>query len=272
METKDLIIGCFMGTNIDAVNIWSNSIKQSGFSGDTVLILINSSKQFEDQIRNKNLIIVHKKLIEDRVDIYSQRFYHIYQYLTLKNKYRYVITTDVTDVIFQKDPSVFVHNNILDNKLILNGESILIKDESWNYENIVSAYGSDKAQTILSNEVKNVGVIAGNQKQVKDLCEHIYNMAKILNSRPSDQAVLNMSKISNSIVLNIDDGWVCNSGVIFCPQVTNNLYEKLLTSPPYVRDGILYNSLDKEVCIVHQYNRNEEFLKNTCQKYLDIPI
>ena len=43
--------------------------------------------------------------------VHVERFFHIYNVLK-DNLYRYVITTDVKDVIFQKNPSEWLENNL----------------------------------------------------------------------------------------------------------------------------------------------------------------
>ena len=39
---KDLIIGCSTGYKWDTIKYWVNSINQSGFTGDRVMIMMNA--------------------------------------------------------------------------------------------------------------------------------------------------------------------------------------------------------------------------------------
>lgn len=274
---KDLIIGGYMGENPNPVNIWIESIKQSGFSGDIVLILIGCNVNFKNQIKSKGVTIVEKPLLADKTTIYSQRFYHIYNYLKMKNKYKYVITTDVTDIIFQTNPSKFVKDNIEDKKIISNAESILFKNEDWNINNYISAFGTKDLDDLLEKEVQNVGVIAGEQKYVRELLLDIHNMCKSAFAHPSDQSaynyLINLKKYhSITNFLNIDSGWVCNCSVIFCPERAQEFEGKIMSEKPFIFNNFVINSNKKPVCIVHQYNRNLDLLKIVYKKYLDISL
>ena len=49
---KDLIIGAFSNYGFDAVKPWIDSINDTGFEGDKVLICINTSENTQQQIRD----------------------------------------------------------------------------------------------------------------------------------------------------------------------------------------------------------------------------
>lgn len=271
MRDKDLIIGAYSGDNLIPPTIWINSIIKSGFEGDIVLIAINMSKELTGGF-NKRVEVVHKPLVGDFLDVYSQRFYHIYNYLNLKNKYRYVITTDVTDVVFQSNPSTFIESNIKDKLIISNGESILIKNEMWNLENIKSGYGQEELEEISNYEVQNVGIIAGTQKEVARICNKIYSLAKVAFNHPADQAAYNIilrkKKFSDiTQFLGIRQGWSVNAGVIACPTRASEFDPFLLDEKPYIENDTIKNSNGKEIVIVHQYNRNDEWLNLVYKRF-----
>ncbi len=57
-----------------------------------------------------------------------ERFLHIYNYLS-QNEYRYAITTDVKDVIFQQNPIHYIEKALTDDKnLMFASESMYYKD------------------------------------------------------------------------------------------------------------------------------------------------
>ena len=74
--------------------------------------------------------------------VHVERFYHIYQLLK-DNLYRYVITTDVKDVVFQQNPSIWLENNFTDNDdLVFSSESMKYKDEPWGDQNLRETFGT----------------------------------------------------------------------------------------------------------------------------------
>lgn len=271
MIDKDLIIGAYSGDNPIPPKIWANSIIKSEFKGDIVLIAISMSNEILSSLDDR-VKVIHKKMVNDFTDIYSQRFYHIYNYLKLHNIYRYVIATDVTDVIFQSDPSEFIEKNIKDKSIISNGESILIKNEKWHIDNIISGYGEKAFEEIKDHEVQNVGVIAGRQKQVALICNKIYSMAKVSFSHPADQTSFNII-IRNRPFKDIThfwgvgNGWSVNAGVIACPPRAAEFDDFILDKKPIIENEIIKTFDGQEIVVVHQYNRNDMWLESVYKRF-----
>ena len=153
MAQKDLIIGAFNNyTDYDVLKPWVQSIKDTGFKGDTVLIAIGTSFELIKKLTEEGVIVVSVPR-NDKMMIHMQRFIYIYNFLKEhEGEYRFVISTDVRDVIFQFDPTNFLQNNInlsYTKGIIASSESIKIKDEEWNRENIRKNFGD-----YFYNEVK----------------------------------------------------------------------------------------------------------------------
>lgn len=217
---KDLIIGCSTNYDWSKLKYWINSINKSGFTGDKVMILMNcdvatttkvTEAGFEiigfGQDQNKNLVY------QSSMPVHVERFIHIYNYL--KNKdYRYVITTDVKDVIFQKNPSEIMEEILGENKnLMFASESMRYKDEAWGNENLLQTFGPYIYEQFRDNEIYNVGVLAGKGHAIRDLCMNIFLSAI---NRPipiCDQSTFNvMISMSpykeTSVYLPSESGWV----------------------------------------------------------------
>src|SRR4051812_26174313 len=126
---RDLIIGAYTNYDWNKIKYWANSIDRCGFTGDRAVIVYNS--EF-DAVRNlanlgfkisaftKNEV-TNSFHYPDRLVIVVQRFLHLWSFVnTLPNldEYRYVITTDVKDVVFQHNPSEWIEKNIGDKKII----------------------------------------------------------------------------------------------------------------------------------------------------------
>ena len=183
---KDLIIGCSTGYNWNTLKYWVNSINKTGFEGDKVLILMNCDLETATKVNNAgfkvigfnqdangNLIYQHGK-----IPVHVERFLHIYEHLC-QNEYRYVITTDVKDVIFQKNPFTELHKHILGQRqnLAFASESIRYKDEPWGNQNLLETYGNYIYEKFKDIEIYNVGVLAGRGFAMRDLAINIFTAA-----------------------------------------------------------------------------------------------
>lgn len=276
---KDLIIGCSTNYDWSKLKYWINSINKSGFTGDKVMILMNcdidTAKRISDagfeivgfgQDENKNLVY------SSSIPVHVERFIHIYNYLKDKD-YRYVITTDVKDVIFQKNPSEFLEQQIqpgLNTRLLFASESMRYKDEAWGNENLMQTFGPYVYEQFKNNEIYNVGVLAGKGDAIRDLAMNIFLSAI---NRPipiCDQSTFNvMISMSpykqTSAYLSSESGWAAQLGTTADPSKIQNFRPLLLENEPYFKDGKVYTSTGKEFTIVHQYDRVPE-LRNEIER------
>lgn len=276
---KDLIIGAF--SNYDDFNVlkpWIKSIKDTGFDGDIVLIAIDAPAGICSEIEAAGVKVVpHKK--QGNMMIHMMRFLYIHDYLRHnKSKYRYVVSTDVRDVIFQSDPSKYLQQ-IFGSKstgIIAQSESILIKDESWNRENIFQNFGAYFYDAVKDNEVLNVGILAGTSEYVKDLCFALFQMSSNRPEWVADQAAYNMLLSYKpwtdvTLYMPLSEAWALNAHVTNKPDQMEQFGPYLLEGRPYMEDGVVKNANGKPFVIVHQYDRVPEWVQFYYDKY-DVKI
>ena len=264
---KDLIIGASTNYNWDKLKYWINSINQSGFEGDKVLILMNCDKDTVIKVseagfkiigfqQDKNQNLFH----ETKMPIHVERFWHIYNYLR-ENEYRYVITTDVKDVIFQQNPIDWLEANLISHNLVFSSESILYKDEPWGNNNLLETYGHAIHDIYKENEIYNVGVVAGTGSAVRDLAVNIFTSAI---NRPipiCDQSTFNfMISMSpykeTSKYVRSEDGWACQLGTTADSNKIAEFKPFLLEPTPILKGDNMTTSTGLPYYIVHQYDRN----------------
>ena len=130
---KDLIIGAFTNyTDYIVLKPWVQSIKDSGFKGDTVLIAIGTSDEMASRLESEGVKVVRVPK-NDQMMVHMLRFIYIYNFLKEHgDEYRFVISTDVRDVIFQKNPIDYLEKVLPPHAytyLIVSSESISIKNE-----------------------------------------------------------------------------------------------------------------------------------------------
>jgi hypothetical protein len=271
---KDLIIGAFSNYGYDAVKPWIQSINDTGFEGDKVLICINTTEQTNAQIIDAGFQVIAKPRSSNMM-FHMERFYHIYNFLKEKRyAYRYVVTTDVRDVIFQENPKYWLEDMLTDYniQLLSSSESIKIKDEEWNKQNIITSFGQELYDELKDKEVLNVGTLAGRGEAVCDLCGMLFQLSMNRKDWVADQAAYNVLMRwypYNDVTrcTDLSDTWTCNL------HVTNyfgakNLRPFINQSLPYFEDGLVKSGQTKEpFAIVHQYDRDPIIKKFYEEKY-----
>jgi hypothetical protein len=278
---KDLIVGCSTNYDWAKLKYWINSINQSGFEGDKVLILMNCDKDTVQKVSNAGFSIIAFNQDRDgnltyqsNLMVHVERFVHIYKLLK-DNDYRYVITTDVRDVIFQKNPVDWLEENLpAQDDLVFSSESMRYKDEPWGRENITQCYGQGIYDDFKNNVIFNVGVLAGRGHAMKDLVLQLF-----LNciNRPIpivDQAVFNVMisrhpYLKSSIYMKSEDGWACQLGTTVDPSKIEQFRPHLLEPSPKLEGDKVVTSTGIEYTIVHQYDRVPEWRKVIEAKYDD---
>ena len=271
---KDLIIGAYTKYKFDLLKPWINSIKETGFDGDIVLIAVDPEEHTVQQIEQTGVKVI-KARNENNMMIHMLRFLHIYNFLKMNgHEYRYVITTDVRDVIFQKNPSDYLLKTFGSKSkgIIAQSEAIKIKDEAWNRDNIIKNFGQYFYSDVSENEVYNVGLLAGTTEYIKDLCFSLFQMSSNRPDWVADQAAYNMvlsykpwSDIA--IKTQLKDAWAINAHVTNKPDQMNEFGPYLLEKRPYMKDGIVYNAEGKPFTIVHQYDRVPEWMEFYMNKF-----
>lgn len=268
---EDLIIGCSTNYNWDTLKYWVNSINKSGFKGKKVLIALNCDKDTAQKVSDAGFTVVGYNqddagnlIYNSNIPVHVERFLHIFNILA-QNEFRYVITTDVKDVIFQKDPIPFVEQSLFQNQgLILSSESIRYRDEPWGDNNIKETFGDYFYNVLKNREIFNVGVLAGRGFAIKDLCSMIFQLSL---NRPIpivDQAVFNYvislePFASYSRFFRSEDGWACQLGTTADPSKIEQFKPNLLEPCPQFVDGKVVTSTGNEFTIVHQYDRVPEW-------------
>lgn len=282
---KDLLIGCVTNYKWEDIQNWVLSLDESGFSGDKLMLVYNVGFDLVEKLQEYNFDIigfkrdnVNKKFIYDKpFNIVVSRFFDIWKILNKRTHYRYVITTDVKDVVFQSNPSEWIENNIQNKKILASSEALKYMHEDWGNNNMKLSFGEVIHQRMLEKEIYNAGVIAGESDYIRDL---FLNIALLCKSAPlhvyggggPDQSAYNILLTLESYInivkyVNHDDGWACQAGTTADPQKINYFRHNLLSSEPKFKNGKVLTNKDIPYCIVHQYNRVPLWNKFFNEKY-----
>ena len=276
---KDLIIGCSTGYKWDTIKYWVNSINQSGFTGDRVMIMMNADKETVDRVTDTGFKVIGFKrdeqgnlVYQSNIMVHVERFLHIYNYLS-QNEYRYVITTDVKDVIFQSNPFKHIEKHMGQRQLLMfSSESMLYKDEPWGNQNLLETYGQFIYDRFKDNPIYNVGVLAGRGAAMRDLCMNIFSSCLNKPIPICDQSTFNFlisqePYKSTCRYTKSEDAWACQLGTTADPSKIDQFRPFLLEPSPHMEIDKVVTSMNKEYVIVHQYDRVPAWRKIIEAKY-----
>lgn len=275
---KDLIVGCVTNYSWDNIKYWVNSIDRSGFTGDKLVICYNMPFDVADELTRRNYMVYsfkqnfEKNMLEyediKQFNICVRRFLHQWKFLNdipNNSQYRYVISTDVKDVVFQKNPSEWLENNLGSYQFNVSSECIRYKDEVWGKNNLTFSFGEQIYETLSNNVIYNAGVLSGKFQSFTDIALQLFLVCYgipefIPGGGGPDQAALNVL-LNSSIYKNItrftqsSDGWAAQLGTSKVDK-----YAHLLTEPqPTLIGDMVCTSEGKEYYIVHQYDRIPEW-------------
>jgi hypothetical protein len=272
---KDLIIGCFTDYDWDKIKYWVNSIDQSGFTGDKSMIVYNSSYETAKELVDRNFSIYafgkddtkNRLVFPGQFSIVVQRFYDIWQYLTSLQEtrsYRYVITTDVKDVIFQSNPSTWLEGNLQDKKLLVSAESLRYQNEDWGLNNMHRSFPM-MLDFMRTKPIYNCGVLAGEMSTIRDLALNLFLTCnglpgQIPGGGGPDQAALNIllqTDIWKNITkfANSEDGWACQAGTTVDPSKILGFRPHLLEAEPKWDGEFATTSKGQRHVVLHQWDR-----------------
>lgn len=276
---NDLVIACSSGYDWEVLKYWCNSLNRSGYTGKKVVIVISGTKDTLTKLIDNGFEVIVNGLDQDgnptstetHLPPHVERFVHIYDYLS-KNKFRYVVTTDIRDVIFQKNPIDWIEQNIEDKQFVFSSESMLYKDEPWGDRNLLETFGAYFYEKYKNNEIFNVGVLAGKGDSITSLCANIFVSCinkpipicdqSTFNFLISQEPYLSVGKYTRS-----EDGWACQLGTTADPNKINHFRPFLLEQSPKINQDKVVTSTGIEYNIVHQYDRVPEWNEILTNRY-----
>jgi len=189
---NDLLFGASDLYTWDKIKPWAQSIRDSGFDGEVVLLVYRADMDmFAKEAAKLDIQIMHTdsdnhgRPIDHNAggrdtQCHQMRFFHLWQFLSADtmDMYDRVITTDVRDVIFQRNPSEWLDDHMTTRwQVVAPSEGILYKNEHWNKDNMLQGFGPYVLEYAKNHTVYNVGTIAAGAEAMRDLALLIFSMA-----------------------------------------------------------------------------------------------
>lgn len=276
MEQKDLIIGGVQNYGIAQLKPWVLSVIEHMPDAHRVLCVSNISDETRQWLIDNQFELV--ELPKLQIPVHVLRFVSIYDYLRKNTeKYRYVVTTDVKDVYFQKNPFEYMEKNKIGQgpfKIVASSESIRYKDESWGNENLLQTYGPYIHELFKNNEIYNVGVLGGTVEYIRDLTFNIFSNAINRPISIVDQAVFNVLiqtyPYKDCILFNNQlSGWAVQLGTTADSNKISQFRPFLTEKEPiFDYETNLVKTAENQVFyIVHQYDRVSKWKEIIEKKY-----
>jgi len=256
---KYTIVGCITKYGIDDIKPYVESIEQSGFKGDKLMLVYDVSNEVIEYLTKKGWLIVQSELQEH---IILQRFRDIYAFLQ-SYETDVIIWTDVKDVIFQKDPTEWL-NKWMRRDILAFSECMIMQNEPWTCINSGTTFPMEWEFGMKDQISYCAGTIVGKRNAIRDLFIEIYRWSKTTANpeQLSDQAAYNvlihLDHFKNSVqFVSQEEGFATQLGTVWIKK--NEI--PLLEPTPTYKDGKFYNQKGEEFVIVHQYDR-DPYLKN----------
>lgn len=249
---KDLVISAIANYLPEKIRIYVESLNDSGFDGDKIMICYNLPSETIEYLTSKGWECYGGDLVGHP---HMKRLIDIWWFLQNdKREWNHIITTDVRDIVWQLNPSEWLKEN-LKTEVLCASECVTYENEPWGHKNIHEGYGSMFWEWIKPHTIGNVGVITGKYKSIKDLLMLNWLVSQSGDIRHfTDQSSFNFIIANNLVKDKVD----INSD--FALQVGTN------SNDIKIENDIIMNN-DTPYVLVHQYDRNEYLNNIVTNKY-----
>ncbi len=278
-----MVVGAFTNYKWDQIKYWVNSLDRSGFEGLKVVIAYSVDYCTLNELSNRGYAVLcfEKDDANGRVtypnpnfSIVVDRFLHYYLMLDNpenREAVRYVVATDMKDVVFQTNPSLYLDGaDMRCKELVVSSEAIAYQHEPWGANNLLHSFGPHMYEKHKTNTIVNCGVLCGKFDTFMGLCKSIYLVASgtvqhVPGGGGPDQAALNLlldTPVYDDItdITTHRDTWAAQLGTTMDPSKLQ-AYHPFITEPlPVFNEGMqqVENIGGNVFSIVHQWDRVPE--------------
>jgi len=281
----DAVVGCIAGLSFDQIAPFLYSLDACGFTGRRIIIHVAADPETLERLAARGCELYDASVLHtpgsrmfrengapDEISV--NRFYYIWHFLSraAAQPIRYLLAVDARDVVFQRNPSTWLEQNMGGKRLVVGCESLRFEDEPWNAETMRDAFGPEVWEAYRHNLIYNAGTFAGEFQTMVDLALQIYLVAPGDRVHYSDQAALNLllgSAVYRDITKFVpsEGGWACQAGTTAEPNLLAEVRPHL-NSPLPVFDGEYVRTAAGEIFVmVHQYDRVPEWDQPLTAKY-----
>lgn len=280
----DLIITCVTGLKWEHLRPFANSIVKSGFVGETVILVNNVDPFTQDCLRTRGFTVVPFAAHAPVNFVTHGRFVPLLKFLQkYGQEYRYVIWVDATDLIFQSDPTEWLNGLQEGPKLIGARECWRIKDEmQFNDPWLLNTFPAEY-EWLRNQEVVCGGTVAGDAETMISTVQWILRMVEA-NPKANDQSTLAYAahkpfffpSPTRVLIPPMAAGWCATCSAFDTEGFHSPIgipNGDLTDGPPVFdqkREIVLTPDGRKSFALVHQWNRDEGWIRIMHTKYGDL--
>ena len=179
---QDLTIAVIRGLEWAALRPYAVSLANTGFAGVKAVFMENTSQEARDRFIDLGFTVIDRVTPPSKLhpQMPPDWAYGIYRFLPVieylregQDKFRYVIWTDVRDVVFQTDPSAWLEKNLAPSQIVVAGLGHAIKDCPYN-DPWLRAVDLEGYERIREMEAVACGTMAGLAKPMLKFFQDMY--------------------------------------------------------------------------------------------------
>jgi hypothetical protein len=259
----DLVLAVMKSVNWHDVDCFIISLRRTGYTGRVVFFVENITEEARTKLKEFGVELVDFTTPAAALSVHFQTARYIPGAAFLQEHYqefRYVMWTDVWDVVFQSNPFEWIEANIKDKKIIAAKEGWFIKNQAINDIWIRKLVNDEEYNRLREEEVLCAGTIFGVSSSMKDLISAIANQVLTVDGMMGlDQGMVNVFLRREPFkgitwVPDPSAGFICTCGPFLAPSDP-----QAWTIAPPVFDratGLVYTENGTLFSVVHQYNRH----------------
>jgi len=262
-----IILGCITKYKPEDIRPYVESIEQSGFNGKKIMLVYDLPQETIDYLKSRDWELYGSELQQH---IIIQRFRDAYKLLE-NFKEETIIWTDVKDVIFQTDPTLWIEKNMKKEILALS-ECITFKDDDWATVNAGTSFPMEW-EWLKEKTSHCAGTIVGKGYAIRDLFLEIYHWS-LQTANPGqlgDQAayniLINLNHFKENVqFVNQEEGLATQLGTVLIKK--EQFGDKLLEPTPIItEDFVITNQKGQVFPIIHQYDRHPQLKQKLEERY-----
>ena len=265
---KPLALSLAVGAGWEYVQSWVTSLRESGYSGPAALATVDCDAGLHEQCAKWDVMTIERDAGELATrhlsDVITGRHNLLSNVLRESFADHFVISCDVRDVYFQRDPFEFFGPGLRaadPHKLHVVSEEVMFDQDTsspagrWNGVKVAQLFSRRERLELAGKPVYNAGVLCGEAAYLADVMRMIYLLCFNTTIPVCDQAALNVLLYSephrsHAALLGFDDGWAvhfASARMGLVPQAV----------APRVEDGLVKTAAGEVFAIVHQYDRSQ---------------
>ena len=252
----NIIVGALSGYHWDMVETWWRSIKLT-VNNSEVHCLLYKDKGAEKELKRRGVVVHKCQLTHPQVVV--SRFLDLAKLCRVIKGNPFIIFTDMSDLIFQRDPNRFLET--VNQSIVVASEGVSFAGNKWANKNLSTSF-PEHYKLLKGKDIYNAGSIAVKAKTMAILAEEVYTMCM---NRPKaenhDQAALNyliQTKYKeDTLFTDVNGPWCFNAASSL--TASNGLDRRNYSGKPvHIKSGKLYNDDGTMPCMFHHWNRRRE--------------